>query len=185
MWTAPKRRSSGIGQKSERRGVRLSWDRLLLVRHLEIIMFFLLAFLACATQDADDATSPFPEHDDDSASPTSVDPANGGLLGHVETGDCAQGEIIELDFGTAQVFGYQVEVKYADGTFEPMQPSIHIRSSIAMIDGSLADYESPIYRNGPVLTFTCGYQWESTGPRIEGVQTGTATGYRVTWMTEQ
>lgn len=148
-------------------------------------MFILLALLACATHNDDDDDG-LREFDSDSASPASVDPASdGGLIGHVETDACAQGEIIELDFGTAQVFGYQVEVKYADGTFEPMQPSIHIRSSIAMIDGSLADYESPIYRNGSVLTFTCGYQWESTGPRIEGVQTGAATGYRVTWMSEQ
>jgi len=108
-----------------------------------------------------------------------------GPAAHALEESCVAGEMVDAELG-GQPLLYQVEVKYADGTYEPLQSTIHMRPSIAMIDGSLTDYESPVYRKGGTLTFPCGYAWEAEeGPRLDGEQVGKAVGYRVTWLTQQ
>jgi len=63
-----------------------------------------------------------------------------------------------------------------------MQPDVWLRPSLAVLDPALEDYESPLYRDGSLLTFSCGYRWEPGGPILAGVQAGPASGYRVSWL---
>lgn len=145
----------------------------------------LIAIFAGCAVPQDDTGSVEPE-DTDTAAAVKAGPA---LEAHVQSAECSQGQVIDLDLGTTQPYVYQVEVQYGNGATEPMQASIHMRSSIAVINGALTDYESPIYRTGSTLTFTCGYAWEGTGAghpvRVDGILTGDAVSYRVTWITAE
>jgi hypothetical protein len=103
---------------------------------------------------------------------------------HVSEGGCVHGAIMEIDLGTESPLSYQVEVHYATGVWEPMLPDVAHRSSAVGEDPAMQQYESPLYRVGSVLTFTCGYEWERPeGPTIEGEGAGQAVGWRVSWIT--
>lgn len=141
------------------------------------------------TEEDDTGSEGDADTDADTDTDTPPPPDGGNAVLHFATGPCTQGETIDLDLNTSQVFVYQIEVQYSDGTFEPMQAAIHTRpGSIAAIDGAITDYDSPIYRLGEILTFRCGYEWDvvgtGTGIYIDGVNVGQATSYRVTWFTE-
>lgn len=145
-----------------------------------------LLLVACATS-TDEGTDDVAFADDDTATDTDTTGTTSspsGPVAHLKEGGCVQGAVIEIDLETESPLTYQVEVKYSSGVWEPMQSSIHMRPSTAMIDGNLTDYESPIYRVGSTLTFTCGYQWEmASGPTIEGESAGLAVAWRVSWLT--
>lgn len=108
-------------------------------------------------------------------------PPSGPVL-HERSGACIQGLIMDVDLGTDTPSMLQVEIRYSFGQAEIMQSDPLHRSSPYMAEG--ADrFESPLYRDGSSLTFTCGYRWETPGPIIDGEPAGSAIGWRVSWMT--
>ena len=102
------------------------------------------------------------------------------VTGHSLTGSCSQGQGLEVDLGTTVPVGLQVEVTYENGQAEVMVPDFVCRSSLGYPDFPL--YESPLYRDGSLLIFTCGYKFERLGPVIDGESAGEATSYRISWM---
>lgn len=101
---------------------------------------------------------------------------------HEATGGCLQGLVQSVDLGTDAPLSYTVEVRYARGQAEPMVPAPYARASTMVSTEQADSWDSPLYRDGTVLTFTCGYAWEAQGPQLDGEAAGGAVGYRVTWL---
>lgn len=140
----------------------------------------IFAILACAAG-TDTGTEPVSDTATDTAAvTTSTAPA---LQAHVLEGACLQGITQSVDLGTEAPLQYAVEVRYSSGVAEQMQPDLYLRPSPLTASTALADYESPLYRDGSTLRFSCGYAWEVQGPRIEGEAAGMAVAYRVSWLT--
>jgi hypothetical protein len=85
-----------------------------------------------------------------------------------------------VDLGTTVPVGLQVEVTYENGRAEVMVPDFVSRSALGDVD--LTQYESPLYRDGSALVFTCGYKFERLGPVIDGSSAGKAISYRISWV---
>lgn len=135
-----------------------------------MIAILLVLATACAPMTADTGTD---------AEIVDNSPA---LSAHTLTGACIQGRVVTLDIGTDEPLQYAVEVRYARGQSEPMVPAPYARESTMVSTEQSDHWDSPLYRDGSVLTFTCGYAWEMQGPTIDGDAAGMALGYRVTWL---
>lgn len=104
------------------------------------------------------------------------------LHGHLLTGACLPGLTRSVDIGTSTPIQYSVEILYSSGLSEQMLPDLWFRPSQAWSGGD-DRLESPFYRDGSTVVFTCGYHWETGGPIIDGQVAGQATSYRLSWFT--
>lgn len=136
-------------------------------------MFTILLAIACAPAPTDT------DADTDTGTALAPSPA---LSAHTLTGACIQGRVVTLDIGTDEPLQYAVEVRYARGQAEPMVPAPYARASTMVSTDEADHWDSPLYRDGSQLVFTCGYAWEAQGPTIDGDAAGMAVGYRVTWL---
>lgn len=147
---------------------------------------FLLLILACATDTTTttDVRDTAAEARTDTGGADTDNPAAPGttLVAHTAEGYCAQGVTQSVEMGTVPL-QYTVEVKYVGGVAEQMQADILLRPNLLTPNAAWEDYESPLYRDGTQLVFTCGYAWERSGPTIDGEDAGPAVSYRAAWFT--